>query len=272
MKLPGSDRHGLSGVFALNAVTGAELDSFERHLDGCLPCTEEVRGLHETVAGLALAVAAPAPAQLRERVLALVPSVEQLPVQSPAPAQPSPRDAAREPARHSARPRPAHKLQRRGRTSWLPRLAIGIAGVATVAAVALGFVLASAESQLNSTRASQQVLAQMLATPGVRIRVAQTSVGGAATAVLVPGQQRIAVITKGLPALSDGRVYQVWLMGRAAVGIRSAGLLARPPSGGTATLLASGLIPGDRIGITVEPAGGTAQPTTTPIVVISLAR
>lgn len=268
MKLPGSDPHGLSGVFALNAVTGAELDSFERHLDGCLPCTAEVRGLHETVAGLALAVAAPPPAQLRERVLALVPSVEQLPVQSALPARPS----ARESARHSARPRPAHKLQRRGPTRWLPRLAIGIAGVATAAAVTLGFVLASAESQLSSTRASQQVLAQMLDTPGVRIRLAHTSVGGAATAVLVPGEQRIVVITKGLPALSDGKVYQVWLMGRAAVGIRSAGLLARPPSGGTATLLASGLLRGDRIGITVEPAGGTAQPTTTPIVVISLAR
>jgi anti-sigma-K factor RskA len=26
--------------------------------------------------------------------------------------------------------------------------------------------------------------------------------------------------------------------------------------------------PGDRLGITVEPAGGTAQPTTTPVVVM----
>jgi hypothetical protein len=33
-------------------------------------------------------------------------------------------------------------------------------------------------------------------------------------------------------------------------------------------LLASAVHSGDRIGITVEPAGGTKQPTTTPVAVI----
>jgi anti-sigma-K factor RskA len=36
-------------------------------------------------------------------------------------------------------------------------------------------------------------------------------------------------------------------------------------------VLASGLLAGDKIGVTVEPAGGTAQPTTSPIVVIPTA-
>ena len=50
-----------------------------------------------------------------------------------------------------------------------------------------------------------------------------------------------------------GRVYQVWVMSPS--GARSAGLMA-----GAGTLLASAVVPGDRIGITVEPAGGTSKP------------
>jgi anti-sigma-K factor RskA len=36
----------------------------------------------------------------------------------------------------------------------------------------------------------------------------------------------------------------------------------------TGSVLASGIAPGDRIAITVEPAGGTTRPTTKPVVLI----
>ena len=51
-------------------------------------------------------------------------------------------------------------------------------------------------------------------------------------------------------------------------GARSEGLLTQP--GQTNQVLASGVRPGDRIGITVEPAGGTSRPTTTPLVAVPL--
>jgi anti-sigma-K factor RskA len=35
-------------------------------------------------------------------------------------------------------------------------------------------------------------------------------------------------------------------------------------------VLTAALRPGDRIGVTVEPAGGTAQPTTPPVAVMTL--
>lgn len=47
---------------------------------------------------------------------------------------------------------------------------------------------------------------------------------------------------------------------------RRAGLMPVTSSGSTAPVLANGVLPGDRLGITVEPAGGTARPTTTPLV------
>ncbi|MGB6452960.1 MAG: hypothetical protein WBH47_00585 [Streptosporangiaceae bacterium] len=37
-----------------------------------------------------------------------------------------------------------------------------------------------------------------------------------------------------------------------------------------AEIQATGLVPGDKLAMTVEPAGGTAAPTTTPIVVVPL--
>jgi anti-sigma-K factor RskA len=49
-------------------------------------------------------------------------------------------------------------------------------------------------------------------------------------------------------------------------GARSVGLLSVPDQ--TGQLLASGVRAGDRIGITVEPAGGTSRPTTAPIVTV----
>jgi hypothetical protein len=51
----------------------------------------------------------------------------------------------------------------------------------------------------------------------------------------------------------------VWVMSPS--GARSAGVLHD-------TSLLAAVVPGDRIGITVEPAGGTARPTTSPVAVL----
>ena len=69
----------------------------------------------------------------------------------------------------------------------------------------------------------------------------------------------------GMPPLSSGRVYQVWVMSPS--GARSAGLISDSQVRAS-SLLASAVKPGDRIGITVEPAGGTKRPTTTPVAVL----
>ena len=76
------------------------------------------------------------------------------------------------------------------------------------------------------------------------------------------------ITTAGLPALGGGRVYEVWFL--APGRIQRAGLLPQPAAGRTSPVLATGLAAGDRIGLTVEPSGGTRQPTTTPILVMTL--
>src|SRR6266568_4988363 len=162
------DLHVLTGSYALDAVSDAEREEFERHLQHCPTCEAEVRGLRETAARFALACAMTPPAQMEGRVLAAAYQTRQLPPLS------------------ADRPRRA-----------LPRRLAVLAAVASAS---------------------------------------------------------------GMASLPSSRVYQVWVMSPS--GARSAGLMHG------SSLLASAVRPGDRIGITVEPAGGTARPTTAPVAVL----
>jgi anti-sigma-K factor RskA len=241
------DLHGLSGVYALDALTGLELDQFEHHLDRCPPCENEVRGFRETATRLAQAVAASPPLALRERVLAAASVTRQLP--------PEVRETL------PARTRPAGR-------PWLPRVAVAVAAAAVAAAVALGVVQSSTQQQLSQAQAENRSVAAVLAAPDARLAVRRTSAGGLATVVASQSRHALIISTAGLPALSGGKVYELWfLAGQTA---RRAGLLPPATAGRTPPLLASGLKPGDAVALTVEPAGGTSQPTTTPIVAVPL--
>jgi anti-sigma-K factor RskA len=95
-----------------------------------------------------------------------------------------------------------------------------------------------------------------------------TSVGGSVTAVVAARERQLVITASGLPRLPASRVYELWMMGPS--GARPSGLLSTPENGHSAPVLASGLTAGTRLGITVEPAGGTRQPTTSPIVAMPL--
>jgi anti-sigma-K factor RskA len=145
-------------------------------------------------------------------------------------------------------------------------VAIGAAGMA--AAVALGAVQISTQHQLNSAVAREAQIAAVLTAPDARIATAPTSVGGTAVVVVSRTQQKMIFTSSGLPALPSAKVYELWLLGPRSA--RPAGLLPPPSGGRTAPLLASGVAADDKVGVTVEPAGGTSSPTTTPIVVLTL--
>jgi anti-sigma-K factor RskA len=243
VKLLRHDLHILSGAYALDALEGAERDRFEHHLHRCQPCAHEVGGLRETATRLATAAAVVPPQGLRVRVLAAVARTRQA---SPAVDQ-------------QQRPAP--------RSTWVPRLAAAVAAVGVAAAVVLGVAQLDARHRLDQTRAQSRAMAAVLAAPDARIMKQPTSAGGVATVVVSAGRHEMIFSTAGLPGLPAAKVYELWVMG--PPGTRSAGLLAAE-AGRTTPILASGLRSGDLVGLTVEPAGGTAQPTSKPILVMPL--
>jgi len=226
------DLHVLTGSYALDAVSDAEREEFERHLQFCPTCDAEVRGLRETAARLALACAVNPPARMEQHVLAATYRTRQLP------------------------PLPA---SRPGRVLHFPRrLAILAAAASVAAAVALGITQLTAQHQLDQARAT--AITRVVTASDAHVATARTSVGGSVTVVTSAALREAVVSASGMASLPSSRVYQVWVMSPS--GARSAGLVHG------SSLLASAVRPGDRIGITVEPADGTARPTTTPVAVL----
>lgn len=202
--------------------------------------SEEVA--QETATRLALAVARVPPPSLKVAVMTGAARTRQLP------------------------PVAAARPQAEPRATWRPHAAVVVAALATVIVVVLAVALAVQRSDLDNARAQQRAVAAVLNAPDARLVTGRTSVGGTTTVVVAGRLRKMIVTTNGLPALANSKVYQLWLIGPG--GATSAGLLPGATQGRTAPVLASGLVPGDKLGVTVEPAGGTKQPTTTPIVEI----
>lgn len=260
MALLRNDRHTLTGVYALDALdTAAEVTRFERHLNRCDSCTSEVRGFRETATRLAMAVAQQPPPGLRTAVMADVARTRQAP-------------AADERARH-ARPAP--------RLTLLPRLAMAGAALGLAAAVILGVVLVNTNNQLSQTQQQLSqaqrhlILAQTQLAAINAVRTASdatllthaTKIGGRVTVVRSAAKRQLVVTTSGLPPLKAGKVYQLWLIGRTPNLIRSEGLLAAPHNGRTGPVLISGVLAGDTLGVSVQQAGGSIQPTLPAVIV-----
>jgi anti-sigma-K factor RskA len=246
------DLHSLSGAYALDALPhGAESERFARHLNRCPSCASEVREFREVATAMAFATATEPPTELRDRVLAATALTRQLPP---------------EVTSHAA-PRRA-RGRARGRVPWVPWLSGVVATAAVVVAVLFGYAQAHTDQELNQARAQNQAIALVLSAPQVKLLTHATTKGGVATVVLAADRHEIVVTTDGLPALPTGKVYQLWLMGTNKT--VSAGLLPAATSGQTGPVLASGVVKGDKLGLTVEPAPGTAQPTTTPILALPL--
>jgi anti-sigma-K factor RskA len=242
------DMHSLSGAYALDAIeSGSELDRFARHMSRCASCASEVRGFREVATALAFAATAEPPPELRDRVLAAAARTRQLPPE----------------VRTHVRPR-----RTRAWMPWVPWISGVVATASIVVAVLFGLAQAHTQQQLNQIQAENEAISLLLSSPQATLLSRSTTKGGVATVVLVADRHELAVITNGLPALPAGKVYQLWLIGKTK--IVSAGLLPPATAGRTPAVLASGVVKGDTLGLTVEPAPGSVQPTTKPILALPL--
>jgi len=224
------DLHTVSGAYALNAVEPDEAREFERHMSGCQACRDEVRELRATAAAMGAAEAEAPPAALKARVL---------------------QAAARQPQLPPVVTEVAPGKRRR-------RLAILVAAAAAVVAVVVGVVTTEVQ---HGSQLAQPVAAVFHAPDSQTVRV-RTSNGGTLTVAVSHRLHEMAVDTHRLPPLPTAQVYQLWEM--AGGHARSAGLVDNPAAGQAMPLPPRST----RVAITIEPAGGSVQPTTQPIVVL----
>jgi anti-sigma-K factor RskA len=135
-------------------------------------------------------------------------------------------------------------------------------------AAGLGTAMHGAEHRLDLAQGRSHAVAAVLGAPDATMLTAQVTTGGSATVVMSHRASALVFTAAGLPALARSRAYELWLMGPA--GPRAAGLLPAARHGMSGPMVVSGLAPGDKVGLTVEPAGGSARPTSPPILMLGL--
>lgn len=250
----GSDARDLLGAYALDAVDDIERRAVDRLVSTDPESARELEGLVATAAMLGSAVAAAPPADLRAAVLAEISRTPQL----KAPGSPS----ATVPAGvRTGRGQTTGGAERRvgvpRRSVWLAVAATALGAAAVPSAVAW-----QQAQQTQRVEQQAQAFSDLLTEPGAQVVRADVAGGGVAVGVLA--QDRALFTASGLGAPADDRVYQLWVLrdGEAS----PAGILSA--DAGRVQALADDFVAGDGLAVTVEPAGGSEQPTTDPIVVL----
>ncbi|MFF7307556.1 anti-sigma factor domain-containing protein [Streptomyces sp. NPDC008137] len=240
------DPHLAVGAYVLHALPAGERAAFEEHLAGCAPCRAEVDQLSVAAVGMGAAETETPSADLRRRVLERIAAV------------PQDRSLAAE----------SRRRRRRERGLRLA-LAASLAAAAALGGIAL-WQSSEADSEREQSaeeRAEYRQLADVLTAPDATLSTQELSRGGTASVVASRAESRAAVFSAGLPPLTGDRIYQLWYAqsGR----YRPAGLLSTE-GGGHADVLQGRLGGATAVCVTVEPAGGSRQPTTRPVGVISV--
>ncbi|MGW7544375.1 anti-sigma factor [Streptomyces sp. NPDC054770] len=252
------DLHSLAAPYALDALEPGERRRFEKHLGDCDRCADEVRALTEDAVRLAFSAAAPPPLAMRDRVLAAVRATpqESAPIPEHTPQLP--------PHVWGAQPPPDRVRVRTRRPLFVP-FATATAAAALVVASLFAVQVGRTQDQLDAERAQSREIAHVLAATDVRTTSYEDARGRSIGAVASVSEGRAVVTLSGYGTPSNGRVHQLWLM-RPRVQPRSLGLF----KAGT-PLVATGLSKSaTSLAVTVEPAGGSAQPTSQPVVQLAL--
>ena len=235
------DLHMLTGAYALNAVPREEEGDFVAHLSTCGACAIEVAELEATAARLAGAVEAAPPPELRGRVLAAVATTRQ--------ERPRGRLAGLAP---EAWP------------TWLRSPATMAAALLLVISIGLAGVSWTEHRQAQRSEQLARNIAAVIADPSHRTVTKQLP--GGATGSLVTAGGHAVLLVNDMPTPPAGHTYQLWLM--APGNVRPAGLAS--PKTGTLQAYLDSLDGAAQVGVSVEPSGGSKQPTTTPILVFDL--
>lgn len=245
------DVHTLTGAYALDALPADERAFFERHLDLCEDCRREVEEFAWGAAALGEVTAEPPPPTLRASVLA---SIQQTPQVAPA----APR---LQPAPEPVAPAPTTPL-RPSRWQRLQPMLVPAVAAALALAVLLGGVSAVLQDRvegLEEELASNQQLAAVLSDPTLQIVEVDGPAGTVARLLHAPASQEAMLVVDGLTQVPDEQAYQLWVL---RDGAPVPDRVFRPDEHGRALVaFEEPVTADDAVAATVEPGGGSAQPT-----------
>jgi anti-sigma-K factor RskA len=243
-----------SEFWALGALDGEQRQALEAHARGCAQCARELEAAQQRIVllGLAAPPVAPPPA-LRESLLRQVRAERMRTV-----------------------PQPAALPASRPRQLWLtPAFAVATIIFAGLSAwlwsrdrqdldriQGLQVRLSEAQSRTQDLMASSDAISNVLGAPGtVRVALASQPGGPAGRAgVLFNARFGYAVYVGELPPAAAGRSYQLWLVPSSGNPISLGVFSGSQPTIALTARVAPGLVP-KAFAVTVEPEGGSPQPT-----------
>jgi anti-sigma-K factor RskA len=222
-------------AYLLGSLEDDEVEALEGHLEECERCRDELGWLQPAIDVLPESVPQlePPPA-LRVRLMEEV----------RADAAAAPMEAGRE----AVRPAPARRWT--GLSGFFLRPAVGLTAVALVAAVVAGYAVRGGGEETGTT--TTRTVAQ----------------GGAIHATLERSGDSGTLEMTGLRTLPRSRVYQAWVL--RGNRIEPSSLFAARRNGSASTAIPHQLSGADMVMVTVEPRGGSKQPTSSQIVAVAL--
>jgi anti-sigma-K factor RskA len=249
------EAHLLSGVYALNAVTPEEAELVESAMAESEDLRGEIVGLSDTAValGLGLQPVTPPPG-LRARLLDAIELTPQLAAETGSDPMTAP-----EAASPSSMPVGDHTVPRRRRRRRRPMALLALAAAAVVL-FGGGFLVQ------RTLLEPQSEYIQIIQATDARSVTAKVHGGGIATVAWSRSEHRTAVTLNGVTTPS-GKVLQLWTVHN---GIATSAGLYQPMAGQRYSVISGTPNAGEAFAVTVEPDGGSAQPTTQPIVKVQL--
>ena len=230
------DLIALATPYALHAVPESELADIERQIAAAPVAVaqafaDEVRAVRGTMAVVSAATAVEPPDQLRDRLLTEVSTA------------------------------PIVELRRKAKPWRTTILAAAAALVIGLGGLGVGLALRPAPSPSTAE--------QVFAAPDVRTVSGQIPTGGTATVVFSREKNAGVLVMNNVAPPAPGTVYQMWLIGDK--GPESAGTMDAKAVAPSTTAVLPDLGSSKALAFTVEPPGGSAQPTSPVFAQLSLA-
>jgi anti-sigma-K factor RskA len=267
--------HDDVAAYVVDALEPAEHAAFEQHLDGCETCRREVARFSEAATELAALHATAPPLGLRDSILRTIAQVPQLPPEDAhvtTPAEPelimlrpggsgitaSEEGQPGEPVPSQGAGRP------RNRAGWVVAaalaLVVGLSGwvYATSQRRAAEAAAEQLAAQQQVAAAQRQAQAALLSAEDLRTYPTRMPDGRQVAFLVSLRQNEAMFVSPDLPATEPGKQYQLWTI-RAADDIRPDVVF---DGGGTTSAFFTGPVIGAaQLALTIEPAGGSLEPT-----------